>query len=272
MSRSLVAVGLLAVAALFFWSRPADTAAPGPKVEDPPQVKLAKRVKFDGFEDPRMTLGEALNTLAEKYDLTFEVNESAFDGMPDVLKTAVIGERPIPKMTNVRVEKILRTVLARIPGPPAATYTFRNDAIEITTVEVQQAEIWGNYTGPFLPLTNGRFTKTPLEDVLKELSAQTDFTILLDARAAEQGKTPVSARLANTPLDTAVRLLADMADLQSVHLDNVLYVTTKAKAEALEAQLTKEQPKEKPCSIGGVDAPAWRKGGDVHRALRPGGM
>src|SRR5262245_46563017 len=122
MSRSLVAVGLLAVAALVFWCRTADTAAPGPKVEDPPHVKLAKRVKFDGFDDPRMTLSEALDKLAEKYDLSFEVNESVFDaiGVKDVLSRAILDERPIPKMTNVRVDKILRAVLARIPSSPAA--------------------------------------------------------------------------------------------------------------------------------------------------------
>ena len=38
----------------------------------------------------------------------------------------------------------------------------------------------------------------------------------------------------NVPVDTAVRVLADMADLQPAFLDNVIYVTTRENAKRLE--------------------------------------
>ncbi len=44
------------------------------------------------------------------------------------------------------------------------------------------------------------------------------------------------------PLDTAVRILADMADLQPVIMDNVIYVTTRENAVRLEADHQKRQP------------------------------
>jgi hypothetical protein len=117
----------------------------------------------------------------------------------------------------------------------------RDDRIEITTGAVQAAEVWGDFNGARLPLVNATFDKVPLEDAVKELSEQADFSVLLDNRAADKGHTPVSARLRNTPLDTAVRLLADMADLRPIHLDDVLYVTTKENAAALDARIDKEK-------------------------------
>src|SRR5437660_1465785 len=82
-------------------------------------------------------------------------------------------------------------------------------------VNTLRAQVWGkSYQGPFLPLVQGRFDKKPLEEVLKELAEQSEQTILLDAKVGDKGKTAVTAKLMNTPLDTAVTLLADMAELQ----------------------------------------------------------
>jgi hypothetical protein len=58
----------------------------------------------------------------------------------------------------------------------------------------------------------------------------------------EKGKTAVTARLINVPLDRAVRLLADMADLKAVLLGNVLYVTSKENAAQWEKEAAKPKP------------------------------
>jgi hypothetical protein len=47
----------------------------------------------------------------------------------------------------------------------------------------------------------------------------------------------------DVPLDTAVGLLASMADLRAVSLDNVLYVTSRAKAKELEAEKAEQAKK-----------------------------
>jgi hypothetical protein len=73
----------------------------------------------------------------------------------------------------------------------------------------------------------------PLEQALKTLATRTGFTVVLDVRAGEKGKTPVTAAFKNVPLDTAVRLLADMADLRSVLIDNTLYVTSPENADRM---------------------------------------
>jgi hypothetical protein len=256
---------LLTAAGLLAWSQAPNPAAPAPKVEEPLAAKLQKRVQFDGIDDNKVTLGEVLDKLAEKYDLAFEVNDGTFkvDGLPDVLKSGIVGNTPLPKMKNVRLETLLRKVLARVEGTSGATFNLRRDAIEITTHKIQTEEVWGTINGPRLPLIHQTFVKRPLEDALKDLAAEVDFNIVLDTRAAEQGKTAVSARFANTPLDTAVRLLAEMADLRFVHIDNVLFVTTKENAAAIESRLEKEKVKE---GVGDdPPAPLWRKGSGTIR-------
>ncbi len=219
-------------------------AAPAPPAQEPLPAKFSKRVKFEGIDDPKATLSNALDQLARQFDLTFDVNEKAFkfEQVMDVLKTEVANPSPIPPMKNVRLDTVLRKVLSRVPVPSGATYLLRGDHVEITTNTFVVPEIWGNVPNsvPRLPLVWATLDKMPLEDALRDLAEQADFNVMLDHRAAEKGKTPVTARLRNTPLDTAVRLLADQADLRSVHLDNVLYVTTRDNAAVLDARLKKE--------------------------------
>jgi type II secretory pathway component HofQ len=228
-------------------------AAPAPQPATPITQKLARRLSFTGFDDPKTTLAEALDQLTNISDIPFTANERAFQGenVQDVLKTEIVTTSPIPAMKNVRLDTILHRVLARVPSESGAAYTVRGDHIEITTQAAQAAEIWGEYTGPHLPLIHAVFQKTPLDEALTELAEQTDFNIVLDNRATDKAKTAVTARLLNTPLDTALRLLADMTDLRAVHLDNVLYVTTKENAAAWEARLEKEKTPTNPLDDSG---------------------
>ncbi|HZY83903.1 MAG TPA: hypothetical protein VFE78_03675 [Gemmataceae bacterium] len=210
---------------------------------------LNKTVKFSGFDDPKTTLVEALDNLAKRYDLSFDVDEKAFkaEAVPEVLRTEIAQPNPIPEM-NATLGAALKKVLARIPVESGATFVVRREVIEITTVEALRKEIWGeDYHGPMLPLVRSNFEKLPLRDALRELAQQAEYNVVLDSAVAEEAaKTPVTAKLRNAPLDTAVRLLADMADLRSVQTANVLYVTTPEKADALRARLKAAQPKPAP--------------------------
>jgi hypothetical protein len=80
--------------------------------------------------------------------------------------------------------------------------------------------------------------------------------------------------LTNVPLDTAVQLLADMAELKVVHRDNVLYVTTPEHAAKLEKDYGRGRPRvELPSWLGGlvddeVFGSKWRKGSGQPVILR----
>jgi hypothetical protein len=93
---------------------------------------------------------------------------------------------------------------------------------------------------PMLPLIQAEFEKRPLEEALKELASSAQVNIVVSAGAAEKAKLPVTASLLNVPVDTAVRILADMADLKPVLIDRVLYVTTRENAARLQEELDRE--------------------------------
>jgi tetratricopeptide (TPR) repeat protein len=105
------------------------------------QQLLSKPVKFPGLDDPKITLSEALEVLAKRYNLSFDINDKAFkfENVMDVAKTEVATPNAIPEM-HTTLSTVLRKILARIPVPSGATYIIRRDVIEITTGTFAGAE------------------------------------------------------------------------------------------------------------------------------------
>jgi hypothetical protein len=269
MYRALGVVGIVVGLGLMSWAAPSS--------KHPPSIiqKLNQRANFEGISNVRATLDDALEKLSKLYDVSFEINEQAFktDGLMEVGRTEIAQPTPIPEMKNARLSQVLRKILWRVPVPSGAAFSVRGEYIEITTGTFQSQAIWGDYGGPHLPLVNLVLDKRPLEDAVRELADLTDFNITVDPRAGGNVKTPVSARFFNTPLDTALRLLTDMADLRSVHIDNVLYVTTKDNAVALEERLEKEKANDKNREPGpeGLKIGTWRQGSGCDPVLPLGG-
>jgi hypothetical protein len=205
---------------------------------------LYTTVEFRGFDDPDTKYGEAFDHLHRLYNISITVNEQAFkdEGIDDLLTTPLARE--LPKMKNVTLERVVRKVLERIPVATGTMWLARGGDVEITTVRAYRKEFYPERypDGPFPPLVSADLDKRPLEEALKILATDADANIVLDTRAGEKGKTSVTARLANVPLDTAVLLLADMAELDSFQVDGVYYVTTKENAENLRKKQAKSRP------------------------------
>ena len=147
-----------------------------------------------------------------------------------------IADPPIPSMRNVRLATVLRTILDRIPGESKTTYIIHSDVIEITTQDFKDAEERAPKKPLSFPLINLEFDKKPLADALQELAETSGISVVLDSRADNASGNPVTTKLRDVPLDTAVRLLADMAGLRPVRMDNVLYVTTRENAKLLQEE------------------------------------
>jgi hypothetical protein len=217
---------------------------------------LAKPVKFGGADDPKMTLTEMLDVLANRYKLSFDINEEAFKHaeIPNVRAFEVIQPGPLPEM-QTRLGVVLQKILGRVS--PSAMYIIRNDTIEITTQDAVRKEFFPDRpTGPLPPLVTATFDMVPLKAAFKELSHAGN--IVVDGRMAKEAETAVTADLTNVPLDTAVRMLADMAGLKVVPLDNVLYVTDKENVRVL----MEEQEKlrlQRPAQKKKADKPAGDK-------------
>jgi len=106
------------------------------------RAALVRAAKFDGFDDPRMTLGEALDVLAARHDLQIDVNHRAFqyENVKEVLKTPIADPNPIRARANVEPDRVLRQLLDRVPVPSGAAYVLRPHGIEVTTRKFLEAE------------------------------------------------------------------------------------------------------------------------------------
>lgn len=69
----------------------------------------------------------------------------------------------------------------------------------------------------------------------KQLAADTGANVVIDPRLKDKANAAVTLKLDDVPLETAVRLLAEVADLGVVRMSNVLFVTTPERAEKLRA-------------------------------------
>jgi hypothetical protein len=74
---------------------------------------------------------------------------------------------------------------------------------------------------------------TMFATAVKHLAADTGANVVLDPRLKEKANAAVTLKLDDVPLETAVRLLAEVADLGTVRMSNVLFVTTPERAEKL---------------------------------------
>jgi hypothetical protein len=180
--------------------------------------------------DPNTPLKEALGFIAERYGITILIDTEAFKA--DVGE-ADVENKPVklPKLVDVKLRTVLLAILSQVQGD----YYTNEDVLMVTT---RTRLLVGQVSGQSIDVT---FEKRPLSEALKELSDMTGATVVLDARHQEEAKLEVTADLKNVPFMTALRVLADMADLKPVAMDNLIYVTSKENAKVLEAEENKRK-------------------------------
>jgi hypothetical protein len=260
MSRGVACLALVVAAGVFAWaSAPAPNAQMGGQPLAPPQPLVDmpyKVVKYEGLDDPKATLLDALEQLGKVHRLTFDIDEAAFkaEKVMDVARTE-IAATPIPRMERVQLRVVLDKLLQRVPVPSGATWLLRGDHIVITTRQAARREVfrgWAAAAGgdgkeapakPFPVLVHANFRPTPLDVALDTIAERSDRNVVLDATVdPKKAATPITLRLRNTPVDTAVLLVAHQAGLQLVEMDNVLLVTTAEKAAAIAKEHAKFRP------------------------------
>jgi hypothetical protein len=195
---------------------PAKTAAEKKSLAADTLKKLSE--PFTISQGDSMALKDAIEVMERQGFPRLVINVAAFkEENPDVPDPA---ESPVkfPAKGLTRA-KTLRLILDQLPTANAA-YLVRPGYLEITTIDTAR---------PNRQFVQANFFNRPLEDVLSDLSEQTGVSIVVDPRVGSKAKTPVSGRFsAETNLAQAVRLLADMADLKAVQVDNTLYVTSRS--------------------------------------------
>ncbi len=213
--------------------------------------KLTTPVVLKAGIPPQTMLKDALELLTQEFGLTCVVDRESFRRD---LQIDDIGMQPVevPPSPSVCLDAVLGLVAKQLGG----AYRICDGTIEITTL--QQMGISWQEAGSdpsWLPLVNVSFEKRSLQGALQDLADSTGTNIIMDTiRLGDKAREPVSATLECVGLATAVRLLADQLDLKVVLVDNVLYVTTAAKADALQADLDRRlQPRLQLCP------PNWKE-------------
>ncbi|MFO0865524.1 MAG: hypothetical protein U0744_12890 [Gemmataceae bacterium] len=121
--------------------------------------------------------------------------------------------------TKVRLCQLLDKSIRYMRGAQM-TYLIREGTIEFCAVEDAVPE---------RQRIVGSFVKTPLHEALRTLQRQSGLSIVVDPRLGESRNTLIDAEFASpTPLATAVRMLADIADAKVVIADGACYVTSRA--------------------------------------------
>jgi hypothetical protein len=178
----------------------------------------------------RQPLSAAVDMLKEKTKVNFVLDtftiQNTFGWLPDQSPTAVDVD-----LKEVKLKSALRTILS----PYSLSYAVVGDTVIITTEDVAVAR-------QMRQRVNVDLDKMEFGQALRQLSRETGVNLMLDSRVEKEAKNAVSLELEDVPLETAVRLLSEMAGLKPVRIGNVLFVTTKANANELRQDPDLNQP------------------------------
>jgi RNA polymerase sigma factor (sigma-70 family) len=210
--------------------------------------KLQEPITIDGMEN--VPFKDVLQYFSDRLDVPIRFDYQAFARL-GVKNPDKVFEQPVqlPKSSTVAFGVILRDVLAVLGHPEFTGLDYgllvkRGQLVIVPLVQFRDAPQGPEddgldrntaialFSDPVQITADGK----PLSEVLNQLADETGANIVLDARVKEKGKVPISVSLQDAPLDTVVRLLADMAELKSVALDNILYVTTAENAERIRTE------------------------------------
>jgi hypothetical protein len=164
---------------------------------------------------------EALQHLREKTGLEFNLDQVGLAVM-GVNIEAGTGEPVQMKSAGNKVSVVLRKLLT----PQQMAYVIYEDTILITSSELAT-------TRQMKQRVNVDVTEVPLAKALQELARNYAFNLVIDPKIAKDSQKPVTLTLDGSSLETSVRLLAEMAGVKAVRMDNVLFVTTEERADKI---------------------------------------
>jgi hypothetical protein len=220
----------LAVAALLAttaWAAPG-TPVKDDKAGDSPAEKVKKALdQTTEINLENATLETAINQLAEAAKVNLVVDRWTLQNM---------GFDPNQLPVNLKLKDAkIRTALHAILNPYNLGYAVVGDTVVITTEDLAIHR-------QMKQRVSVDYENVQLGTALKKLAKETGTSIVLDGRSAKEAETAVTLQLDDVPLETAVRLAAEMGGLKPVRVGNVLFVTSKANAKEIKAEMEPPAP------------------------------
>jgi hypothetical protein len=189
----------------------AKSASPADKI----RKALDQTLTLDVNEQP---LQLAINQLREQTKINFVLDRFVMQQM---------GMDPDSAQVTVKLKDVkARTALRMILSPYNLSYAIVGDTVLISTDEIAMFKQMRQRVSLDLE-------KVEMAKALKQLARDTATNLIVDVRAAKEAQAVVTLQMEDVPLETAVRLMAEMAGLKPVRVGNVLFVTTKANANEM---------------------------------------
>ena len=212
---------LFAVAAFAATPALVQAAAPAPAAPAKNNAPMdAARKALDEVGDMSYqgkSLNEVINDLKDKSKLTVTIDPMIYQ----------FGLDPNQPTVNVNLKGVkLKDGLRQALAPFNLKCGLTRDGLYISTEE-------GLTTKQLRQKVSVDCDGTAFAASVKQLAADTGANVVIDPRLKDKANAAVTLKLDDVPLETAVRLMAEVADLGTVRMSNVLFVTTTERAEKL---------------------------------------
>ena len=219
---------LFAVAVLAATPALATAAAPAPAAPAKAENSLAAvRKALDEVGDMNYqarSLNDVITDLKEKSKIPVIIDNAIYQ----------FGLDPSQPIVNVNLKQVkLKDGLKKALEPFNLEFGLTAEGLFISTEEAV-------ITRQLRQRVSVDCDGTEFAAAIKQLAADTGANVTIDPRLKDKAKTPVTLKLDDVPLETAVRLLAEVSDLRAVRMSNVLFVTSADKVK--EKGLTDDGP------------------------------
>jgi hypothetical protein len=198
-------------------------------------------------ESPAEKVRKVLDQVAETIEITDQPLELAVAQFHELTKLNFVLDRLTIqqmgvdpgnaavnlKLQNVKWKSALRTML----GQYNLNYAIVGETVIVTSEDMAMVRQMRQRVSVDLE-------RVQMAAALKQLARDTSTNLLVDNRALKEAQTAVTLQLEDVPLETAVRLLAEMAGLKPVRVGNVLFVTTKTNAAEMRADVDLVPPQQ----------------------------
>jgi type II secretory pathway component HofQ len=231
---SLLMVWALSHAAVFGEQGEPAAKEPSPAEKTRKMLDQTMALDYSGASLP-----EVIQHLKEKTRINFVLDQFALQQMGLIFDPN--NGNGLPMAVNLKGDRYtkVRTTLQRTLNAFNLTYAILEDTVLITTEEI-------GLNRQMRQRVTINLTDVPLSTALKDLARTTALNLVIDPRLGKEANAKVSLQLDDATLETTVRLLAEMANLKSVRMGNVLFLTTEARAD----KLRREEPP--PAAIPGA--------------------
>lgn len=201
---------------------PADSSGDAKSKDDPPAERIKKTLdKVMDIDIENQSLQMAFAQLKEQTKINFVLDTTVVSMMGiDTSNTPVNLKAP---------KKKLRVALKTLLAPYNLTFGIVGETVVISTEDMVVYRQLKQKV--MLDLD-----KKPFAGALKQLGRETGVNVVVDSRVKNEADSPVTLQLEDVPLESAIRLLSEMASLKPVRVGNVLFVTTKASAQEMRGE------------------------------------